>query len=66
MLPGYSILTLLALHEHFIVAPYELMEFIYATSASFAFIIGILLINGSITYGKAGPVSSIIQLQAIV
>ena len=66
MFPGYVILTLLAIHEHLVCLPYTQVEFIYGTAASFACTLGILLMNGSITYGKAGPVTSMVQLQAIV
>ena len=55
-------MTIIAIHSHFYVTPYTMMELIYGTSASFAFILGILFSNGSITYGKAGPVQSMIQL----
>ncbi|CDW71778.1 UNKNOWN [Stylonychia lemnae] len=58
------ITTSLALFEHLAVQPYTLQEALYVLSASAVWILGVLCLNGAITYGKAGPVQALAQLQS--
>ena len=56
------VITVIAIFHHSSYTPYTGKEVSVAVLASFIFIIAILSINGSISYGKAGPVCALAQL----
>lgn len=59
MFPTYLILTICGIHQHFAVSPYLLSEFMYQLGISTCWILGVICLNGAITYGKGGPVQAL-------
>eukprot|EP00347_Sterkiella_histriomuscorum_P017280 403349988 len=59
-----SLWTVLGIHQHFYVQAYTWTEAMPVLIASIMYTLGLIFFNGAISYGIAGPVQAMIQIQA--
>ncbi|CDW81401.1 UNKNOWN [Stylonychia lemnae] len=59
-----TVLTSMAIYEHFYVKPYAFYEFSLVSICSLLYLMGAVVFTGAVTYGKGGTTQAIMQIQA--